>query len=187
MFKPQIKLSVEPKVIVAKTERAIGIKEFEKLGDYEVLVGWPSSARSEPDENGKTVSIARYAKANNYGTYTKTSIGSKVRIPARPFVTHAINNEKYAEQREELVRQGAQAIRRKKLKAREVLELLGIKGVENVRHSIKFGPWKENAPATLIRKIKKARGKDNGLAPRPLIDTGQMIDRVTYVVKEKDK
>lgn len=187
MFKPQVKLSVEPKVIIAKAERGINLKELQKLGDYDVYVGWPSSARSEQDENGKTVAIATYAKANNYGTYTKTSIGKKVRIPARPFMAYAMNNEKYADQREEVVQLGAKAIRRRRLDAREVLELLGTKGVENVRHSIKFGPWKENAASTLIRKLKKAHGKDNGLAPRPLIDTGQMIDRVTYVVKERQK
>lgn len=187
MFKPSIKLSVEPKVIITKVERALNKQELEELGKYDVYVGWASDARAVTNEDGKTVSIAVYAKANNYGTYTKTDTGKNVRIPARPFVTFAMNNEKYVDQREEVVQQGAKAIRRRQLTAKDVLGLLGTKGVENIRHSIKFGPWKENKVSTLIRKLVKARGKDNGLAPRPLIDTGQMIDRVTYVVKERDK
>lgn len=187
MFKPSIKLSVEPKVIVARAERAVNRQELEKLGQYDVYVGWASDARAVTDESGKTVSIAVYAKANNYGTYTTTDKGKKVRIPARPFVTFAMNNEKYIDQREEVVQQGVKAIRRRQLTAKDVLGLLGTKGVENIRHSIKFGPWKENSVSTLIRKLAKSHGKDNGLAPRPLIDTGQMINRVTYVVKERDK
>ena len=187
LFKPSIKLSVEPKVIIARVERAVNRQELERLGEYDVYVGWASDARAVTDEDGKTVSIAVYAKANNYGTYTKAGNGKRVRIPARPFVTFAMNNEKYVDQREEVVQQGAKAIRKRQLTAKDVLSLLGMKGVENIRHSIKFGPWKENSASTLIRKLAKAHGKDNGEAPRPLIDTGQMIDRVTYVVKERDK
>lgn len=181
MFKPSVKLSVDPKVIIVKAERALNKRELEKLGQYDVYVGWPASARSLPDEDGKTASIALYAKANNYGVYTS----KKQRIPARPFMNYAMNDKKFVNEREVALRIAVGAVRMKKIQALDVLDILGQTAVKNVRTSIKSGPWKPNSPITLLAKIKKAKGKDNGLAPRPLIDTGQMIDRVTYVVKER--
>lgn len=180
MFKPSIKFNVEPKVLVEKVGRDIDIKGLKEMGDYDVLVGWNTDAKAK-DENGKMISIAKYAKANNYGVYGKNE---KQRIVPRPFVTNAINNEKYIEQREEVINRGVKAMRRNMLTAQDVLNALGIKGVENIRHSIKNGPWEANRPSTLIRKLLKSK-KNNGLAPKPLIDTGQMIDRVTYVIRER--
>lgn len=179
MFKPSIKFSVEPKVLVQRVKKKMHLNELQKMGEYDVLVGWNSDAVAT-DENNKKVSIAKYAKANNYGVY-------KTKLPPRPFVTNAINNEKYIEEREEVVKQGGRAIERGKVTHFEVLTALGITGVKNIRDSIKNGNWRPNSVITTIRKLNKHKGKDNGYEPRPLIDTGQMIDRVTYVIREKDK
>lgn len=180
MFKPTIKLSIEPSALVSRVRKKIHLDEVKKMADYDVLVGWNSDAIAR-DENNKTVSIAKYAKANNYGVYTK------VKIPPRPFVTNAINNEKYIEQREEVVNQGTRAIEKGRVGHMEVLTALGMTGVKNIRDSIKNGQWRPNSIITTIRKLNKHKGKNNGYEPRPLIDTGQMIDRVTYVIRDKDK
>lgn len=153
------------------------LEELKKMGDYDVLVGWNSDAIAT-DENNKKVSIAKYAKANNYGVY-------KNNLPPRPFVTNAINNSKYREEREEVVAKGSKAVEHGKTTHYEVLVALGITGVKNIRDSIKNGQWRQNSLTTIIRKLNKHKGKNNGYEPRPLIDTGQMIDRVTYVIREK--
>ena len=87
VFKPTIKMNVDPKVLTQRVKRKMHIAELQKMGEYDVLVGWNSDAIAT-DENNKRVSIAKYAKANNYGVY-------KNKLPARPFVTNAINNNKY--------------------------------------------------------------------------------------------
>ena len=178
MFRPTIKLNIDPKALVSRIRKKIHLDEVKKMADYDVLVGWNSDAIAT-DENNKKVSIAKYAKANNYGVY-------KNNLPARPFVTNAINNNKYIEEREEVVNQGSKAIEQGRVGHMEVLTALGMTGVKNIRDSIKNGNWRPNSILTTIRKLNKHKGKDNGYAPRPLIDTGQMIDRVTYVIKEKN-
>ena len=176
VFKPSIKFNVSPDVIIKRLRKKTRIDEIKKMEGYDVLVGWNTDAVNT--EDGKQVSIAKYAKANNYGVY-------KINLPARPFVTNAINNNKYIDERESVVEQGTKAIQKGKVTHFEVLTALGMTGVKNIRDSIKNGEWRINRPSTLIRKLNKHKGKDNGYAPRPLIDTGQMIDRVTYVIVEK--
>lgn len=174
MFKMFAKLSADPKAIITKAGKDIGIKKLKELNSYDVYVGWAADAKAS--DGDKVVSIAQYAKANNFGVF-------KMNIPPRPFMNNAMENKKYIKQREEVIRRGMQAIKRNIIVPKDLFTLLGIEGVKNVRDSIKTGNWIPNAPSTYIRKMRKAGGKKNGKGVLPLIDTGQMIDRVTYEVR----
>lgn len=104
---------------------------------------------------------AKKAKYNEYGTST---------IPARPFLTTALETNK---------REIAKKTR--KLAMKSLLPFanvdaaeaeLGEELAEMVKDSIRNGPWVPNAPSTIAKKGRN----------QPLIDTGEMLDSVTYKI-----
>ena len=62
--------------------------------------------------------------------------------------------------------------------------MMGTMAVNNVRDAILTGPWAPNAASTEARKLAKSKGKKSKYGVKPLIDTGDMINAVTYIVKE---
>lgn len=158
------------------------IKELEQLANKEVLVGFPESAR-----NDEGLSIAKYAKWNNYGTFTHDENGNATsRIPERPFFTKGFFFQKYVDRRNKLGKRLASNIKNGKLTANEACNMIGIEAVNNVRDSILNGPWAPNAPSVVKRKSAKTKGKKSKYGVKPLIDTGDMINAVTYIVKDKE-
>jgi hypothetical protein len=127
------------------------------LGAANVKVGWPKGP-VRPD--GHTV--AQVAAWNEFGTE---------RIPERPALRTGVKR----------ALPGATALNRRTLKlvvdgrmaAAQALGLLGEFAVGEVKKAIVAGPWVENAPSTIARKK----------STKPLIDTGQALNAVTYVVE----
>lgn len=156
------------------------MKELEKLSRSEIYVGFPEGAKTE---DGLT--IAKYARWNNYGTFTHDEFGSvSSRIPSRPFFTIGFYFEKYQEMRTKLAKFLARQITSGKMTAEEACGRMGATAVNNVRDSILTGPWAPNSPATVARKLAKSKGKKSSYGVRPLVDTGDMIGAVTYIVKD---
>ena len=154
------------------------INEIEKLARGTIYVGFPESAKNE---DGLT--IAKYARWNNYGTFMHDENGNVTgRIPERPFFTEGFFFQKYIEKRGKLAEHLLKQITSNKLNAKRAAEIMGIEAVNNVRDAIQTGPWAPNAPSVEKRKLAKSKGKKSKYGVKPLIDTGDMINAVTYLV-----
>lgn len=129
-----------------------------------VKVGFPSGGKKEPDGTP----IALVAATLNYGS-------DKMNIPERPFLTDAVtkNKSKYAK----LNKMNLLRVLSGKIKLRQCLEMLGVVAVGDVQSEIRNGSFTPLAPETIKRKGSS----------KPLIDTGNMMQSVTYVVEAKDK
>ena len=180
MFKVNITTNINVKRAHTKLRKDKHIAELEKLSKNEVYVGFPESAKNE-----EGLTIAKYARWNNYGTFTHDEYGNvESRIPERPFFTKGFYFEKYQEQRTKLAKTLVRGITRGKISASEASAMMGTMAVNNVRDSILTGPWAENKESTKARKLAKSKGKRSKYGVKPLIDTGDMINAVTYIVKE---
>lgn len=177
MFNFKISDNIDINKATKKLRRDKHVSEIEKLARGTIYVGFPESAK-----NDEGLTIAKYARWNNYGTFMHDENGNKTgSIPPRPFFTEGFFFQKYVEQRSRLAKQLLDKIAKGKLSANRAAELMGIEAVKNVRDSISTGPWAPNAPSTTARKLKKSKGKKANLI-KPLIDTGHMIGAVTYMV-----
>lgn len=183
MFKVNFSNNIDPKKAIGKMRRDKHLGEFEKLVKSPIYVGFPSSSKNE---DGLT--IAKYARWNNYGTYTHDGgVGSNERIPPRPFFTLGFYFPKYQERRSKLAKELVRQVTKGVIDASEAAALMGIEAVNNVRDSILSGPWRPNSPSTTARKMAKSRGKKSKFGVKPLVDTGDMISAVTYIVGDIDE
>lgn len=179
MFKINFSDNIDVKKAQLKLRKNKHIDELERLSKNSIYVGFPESAK-----NDEGLTIAKYARWNNYGTFTHDENGNTTgRIPSRPFFTKGFYFEKYQERRTKLAKTLAKSITSGKLSANQACELMGIEAVNNVRDSILTGPWAPNSKATEARKLAKSKGKKSKYGVRPLVDTGDMINAVTYIVR----
>lgn len=180
MFKISGASNFDAKGAMQRLRKLKHVRELEKLTKMSVYVGFPESAK-----NDEGLTIAKYARWNNYGTYTHDEHGQTTsRIPARPFFTEGFFFEKYRERREKLAKRLISMITSGKLTAEDACNKIGLQAVSDVRDAISTGPWAPNAPSTMARKLAKSKGKKSSRGVKPLIDTGDMINAVTYIVDE---
>ena len=178
MFKIKFSTNFDPARAANRVRRDANISEIEKLSNATILVGFPASAK-----NDDGLTIAKYARWNNYGAIMHDEAGNATgRIPSRPFFTEGFYFQKYQERRVRLAKTLLSKLAHKKITASQAAELIGIEAQENVKDAIQNGPWAPNAPSVLARKLRKSKGRKNGQPVKPLIDTGDMINAVTYLV-----
>ena len=180
MFKLTFSDNINVRKAQLKLRRDKHLKELERLSKSEIYVGFPASSKNE-----EGLTIAKYARWNNYGTFTHDEWGNTTsRIPSRPFFTKGFYFEKYQELRTKLAKYLTKQITSGKLTAAEACGKMGAMAVNNVRDAILTGPWAPNSEATKARKLAKAKGKKSKYGVKPLVDTGDMVNAVTYIVKE---
>jgi hypothetical protein len=149
-------------------------KAVEALSTEKVLkVGWPKNIRYPAEQEGHYV--AEIAAQNEYGA-------PHLHIPARPFLSPAITNNKT--QWLEIVRRGAIQAVHGKLDILQVLELLGSKAAGDVKKAIKAVTSPPLSPVTIEARLHKYSNKKRvGALTKPLVDTGVMLNSVTYAVE----
>jgi len=128
-----------------------------------VKVGFPSESLPAAGEAGDISEVAEIAAFNEFGTSS---------IPERPFFRQGLDNNKQAinefvDKEHEQVLTGNRSVS-------EALNRIGLFVQSKIQDSIRNGDFAPLHPAT-----KAAKG-----STRPLIDTAQMLNSVTYVVKE---
>ncbi len=137
------------------------VVQLARFATFTIKVGFQDSS---VDEEGTP--IVQIAIWNEFGTDD---------IPARPFLTRAIDlNQKKIGDRYEIEIDKVIAGKQDALRA---AKRLGIYGVQLVKESIRKSPsWaEENADAT----------KDKKGSSKPLVDTGEMLNSVTWIIEEK--
>lgn len=134
---------------------------LEELASLTIKVGVQGNEAAEQYGDGKGVTVAEVAVFNEYGTG---------RIPARPFMRETI------EQTDNWAAESAK-VHNAVIDGKdpyEVAELLGQKAASDVQDTIYDGDFVPNSPATIKKKGSS----------KPLIDTGQLVGSITYVVEE---
>lgn len=131
---------------------------------YQVLVGFPEQT-GKRQEGG--ITNAQLAYIHDKGSPINN-------IPARPFLAEGIEA---VQGQLEAIFEGiaARALANGPDEVADGLEKIGMAAVNGVRAKIVQGPFVPLKPTTIARKGSS----------RPLIDTGQMRQAVTYVIREK--
>ena len=133
-----------------------------RLDSHAVYIGFPgeTQSRSEGGINNPTL-----AYIHEHGA-------PGANIPARPFLEPGVENA-----RDDILRAFEAAVRRAlggdRTALTNMLDLAGVIGVRAVQDKIMAGPFAPLQPRTIARKKSS----------RPLIDTGQLRQAVTYVVR----
>jgi hypothetical protein len=131
-------------------------------------VGSPSNSGSGHRPYSDISEIARLAIWLEFGVPKKTGDGWI--IPPRPFFRTALENK---EKIEDFMDRVAADFLVGKYTAEEALEAVGLFVVDLIKLSIVQGEWTPNAPRTIEEKGSS----------KPLIDTAQMLNSVTFVKK----
>jgi phage gpG-like protein len=146
------------------------LKSVKELAKQQVLVGIPSSgSRSDGPSN------ATLGYIHEFGSPARN-------IPARPFLFPAVN--KLKDKATEMLKEAASLyMDHKEGQAKAVLESIGIMAMNAVKNNIVSGgdpTFAPLAPATL--SARQARGH---AGTKPLIETGQLLNSITYLVRKK--
>ena len=182
---------------IAKVSRegvlAMLCKELEKASVY---VGIPEENTQRFEGKGKKKKPV--SGINNAALLYLHSNGSPLQnIPARPVLEPAIENGK-DKINQSLFNAGRAALNNDKEGYMRGLERTGLMA-QNMCKKWFTDPdngWAPNQPSTVLHKINKLKGKKKVVAllafeagedlDRPLIDTGQLRQAITYLVKENE-
>jgi len=147
-------------VVKKKFDLPKKIKSFQNIT---VKIGFPAESQETQSTDKEGVSAVYKATVNNFG----------LGVPRRPFMNIAFARNK-REYRKLIIKSF------KKIENLDVIEFankLGLKGQGDVQKSIVALRSPANSEATI-----KAKGSAN-----PLIDSGHLLQSVTYVVAKKGK
>ena len=98
-------------------------------------------------------------------------------IPSRPFFRNAISKNDGWKQ---LATKAMNAVVEGRLELNQALNQMGLKMAADVKDSITDGSYEALKQSTL--DARQSRKRTQGVASKPLIDTGQMLQSVTYAV-----
>jgi phage gpG-like protein len=146
-----------------------------------VKVGVLSSAKPHEDDEGGPIDMVKLAAIHEFGV---TNAGAKhnIVIKERPFIRGAAD-----EYRQQIMALEEKELEKVMLGKRDVhasLEAMGLWMQAKIIARIRRGIAPPNAPATIARKHRKARwnkGRSGGRIV-PLIDTGQLVQSISYEV-----
>jgi hypothetical protein len=151
------------------------VREFKKADGAYVKVGVLQDAGQYLDsENPQT--IADVATANEFGVPSKG-------IPARPFMAKSYDMNK--EELDRFKRHTYSQVLQGRYSMEKFLGLMGALHEGQIKKTIVTpGLFEPNAPMTVAMKRSKGKGK-RGRVGRimPLVDTGQMREKIAYEVK----
>lgn len=142
---------------------------IEKLASQRVMVGVPAEKGSRQDSEPINNAALAYIHENG---------APEVNIPARPFLKPGIDAKK-AEITAGLEKVGKAALEGDAARVDRGFHVVGLIGQNAVRAKINEGPFTPLAEDTL--EARRARGRTGD---KPLIDTGQLRNSLTYVIRK---
>lgn len=155
-------------------------EKFKEIGKFKIKIGIPKENTNK--QTGEY--IADIAWWNEKGTFSGT------RIPPRPFGSTFLN--KYKEEINKVIDKELNLYLEKKKNLKSALNIIGITCAKYMKYNLTYGSWVPNSPITIqggwikspIRKIPiYIKGKKSS---RPLIDTGQLRQSITYIVVKNE-
>jgi hypothetical protein len=148
-----------------KTDRVDEVmKEIAALGCIDVLVGVPDGSEHDGGISNAELAMIHYSGA------------PEINLPARDFISPAINavRDKVATR---LQKAADAALDGDDKAVEKQLNAAGITAVNSIKSTITTGDFTPLKPATIKRK-----GSDH-----PLIDTGELLRSITYVIVKGGK
>lgn len=142
---------------------------IEKLANTRVMVGVPAEKGSRNDAQPINNAALAYIHENG---------APEAGIPARPFLKPGIDDKK-SEIAAALEKTGKAAMDGKPEAVDRGFHVAGLIGQNAVRAKINTGPFQPLAESTLA--ARRARGRTG---TKPLIDTGQLRNSLTYVIRK---
>lgn len=152
-------------------------KALDRLAQTRVMVGVPA----EGTDRGEAMTNAALAYIHDNGA-------PEVGIPARPFLRPGIKAAK-GDIEKYMKLAGQMAMDGKPVQAEKALMAAGMRAASSIRNVIAAGIPPPLAPATIARRAKRSKGskyrRKAGSAAQvtPLIDTGQLLKSITYVLR----
>lgn len=148
------------------------LKSLRALPKKDVLVGIPAENGLRTNDDGSPLTNAQIGYIQNFGA-------PEANIPQREFLAPGIKDVQ--ERINALFAQaGLAACDGKPEVVERCLHAAGLVASNGVKAKIQNGPFLELAPRTLAQR--RARGR-TGI--KPLLDTGQLRNAVTYVIRER--
>lgn len=150
------------------------LKRVTPLGEYAAHVGvlaakGGNDVHKASAAEGKPITLLELAAIHEFGS-------PRAGIPERSFIRRTFNEPEGQKELRDLYARLARVVVTGKMSAEKAIELLGMKMVAMVRNRILVN-WipPPNAPATVEKKGSS----------RPLVDTGQLVNAITYEVRRK--
>lgn len=95
-------------------------------------------------------------------------------IPRRSFIRVPIENN--IKEITKLIENNHKLVSENSMSAKVALDRIGLKAQNTIKESFRNNDWKANSEATIKRKGSS----------RPLIDTGQLIGSISYIVEKEN-
>lgn len=160
--------------LLTKGKRAKNVlKGINNLPDRRVLVGIPED-KTDRDDSHDVAYIT-----NAVLGYIHENGAPEANIPARPFLVPGIR-EARTQITSYLAQAGQAVLAGDSGKADRAMHAAGLVAQASVRNKIQTGPFLPLAPGTLA--ARRARGRTG---TKPLLDTAQMRNAITYVIRNK--
>ena len=152
-----------------------------KKNDNSLFIAYEKNLQQFKDSVVKAGILAKDGSENHSEGITVFQIGMihefgvpEKNIPRRSFIRVPIENNikeitKLIENNHKLVSENA-------MSAKVALDRIGIKAQNTIKESFRNNDWKANSRATIKRKGSS----------RPLIDTGQLIGSISYIVEKEN-
>lgn len=161
-------------------------RAIKKLADIHVMVGIPKTRNERRDDPHQEITNAALGYIHEHGSPVAN-------IPARPFLQPGVKMAT-AQFIPYLVKAAGAAMEGQETQLMAALNAAGIIAVNSVRKKITEGPFTPLSPRTIAARKAKLKGttalsrkqKDQGFTDiRPLIDTGQLRQSITYVIRSR--
>jgi hypothetical protein len=177
---------------VTADEMVAFTKALKEMQAKSVLAGFPREEEEPKDADGNPEPITNAALG-----YIHNTGSPEQNIPARPFMVEGIENvgDKIASGMESA---GISALDGDPQGVEAALHAVGLTAQIGIQNKINDGPFEPLADSTLKARARRGRqgaqdeldrraaGEDRGVeSARPLVDTGQLHDAVTYVVRKE--
>lgn len=188
-----------PRVTVTRDSVSRVIAGINALVGKQVLVGIPDSTTSREQELESEITNAALAYVHEFGS-------PEANIPARPFLIPGVQNAE-TPAGDELVKAANATLRGDPNRADEYMNRAGLIAMASARREISEGAFVPLQPSTVAARHRQRRTKsmrasekkylelvDGGMSPadaqnatgiRPLINTGQLRNAITYVLRKK--
>ena len=156
-------------LIIKKDDSRAIISAIESMGKKRVLVGIPS-------EKGKR---KKGQETNAEIGYIQENGSVRLGIPPRPFMKKGISNA--IGDVAKILKNSAKSVLTSRETIEKGLNKSGIKTVSSIKNVIRTSDGVEALKASTI----EARKRKGFLGERPLIRTAQLINSITYIIKDR--
>ena len=152
-----------------------------KKNDNSLFIAYEKNLQQFKDSVVKAGILAKDGSQNHSEGITVFQIGMihefgvpEKNIPRRSFIRVPIENN--IKEITKLIENNHRLVSENAMSAKVALDRIGIKAQNTIKESFRNNDWKANSKATVKRKGSS----------RPLIDTGQLIGSISFIVEKEN-